>query len=233
VGGGFPGCGPWRRFGPGPRLGWPCRLLRGGTVPCRAAPGPVPEPASPDHQRCRVMTGRLRVVLPQGPQPVLSPPAGGISRINDDNRQTRIGGHLDQPVAELPGGDAVDGTPEGPATPAARGPTARPFASFGAGGGEVQVLDDDGAGAVFCGGGDKASVDACGARTSHELMTESPSLTRSRCARLRPATSSPLRLPARTPQAPSRTTRFPAVTPVPQGRRTQARTTPQTKTPSH
>src|SRR5260370_274347 len=68
-GGGFPGCGRARRGGPGPRLGWPCRLLRGGTGPCRAAPGPVPEPASPHHHCCPVVTGRLRVVLPQGRQP--------------------------------------------------------------------------------------------------------------------------------------------------------------------
>jgi len=77
-GGGFPGCGPSRRGGPGPRLGWPGRLLRGGVVPCRAAPGPVPEPAPADHQRCRVVAGRLRVVLPQRGEPVPGCPAGGV-----------------------------------------------------------------------------------------------------------------------------------------------------------
>src|SRR5579859_2449417 len=118
-GGGFPGCGPVRRGGPGPRLGWPCRLLRGGAVPCRAAPGPVPEPASPDHQRCRVVTGRLGVVFPQGPQPVLGSPAGGVGGIDDDDRQPGVGGHLGEAVAELPGGDAGDGAPEVPAGTAA------------------------------------------------------------------------------------------------------------------
>src|SRR5277367_6368763 len=86
-GGGFPGCGLGLRGGPVPRLGWPCRVLWGGAVPCRAAPGPVPEPASPDHHRCRVVTGRFWVVLPQGPQPVLGPPAGGIGGIDNDHRQ--------------------------------------------------------------------------------------------------------------------------------------------------
>src|SRR5580693_892198 len=69
-GGGFPGWGSCRRVFPGPRLGWPCRLLRGGAVPVRAAPGPVAEPASPEYQRCRVVPGRLRVVLAQRREPV-------------------------------------------------------------------------------------------------------------------------------------------------------------------
>src|SRR5580704_3611223 len=156
-GGGFPGCGPWRRGGPGPRLGWPYRLLRGGLVPCRAAPGPVPEPASPDHQRCRVVTGRLRVVLSHGPQPVLGSPPGGVGGVDNDNRQARVAGHLDQPVAEPGGGDAVDSAPEVPAAPAARGPAARPFPPFRAGRGEVEVLDDDGAGTAGPGGGDQCA----------------------------------------------------------------------------
>src|SRR6266849_6111279 len=118
-GGGFPGVRSRLPGWPGPRLGWPCRLLRGGAVPCRAAPGPVAEPASPDHQRCRVMTGRLRVVLPQRGEPVLGCPPGGVGGVDDDNRQARIAGHLDQPVAELAGGDAADRAPEAPAPPAA------------------------------------------------------------------------------------------------------------------
>src|SRR5215469_9094216 len=146
-GGGLPGCVPGRRGGPGPRLGWPCRLLRGGVVPCRAAPGPVPEPAPTDHQRCRVMAGRLRVVLPQGLEPVLGCPAGGVGGVDDDDRQPGVAGYLDQPVAELAGGDAVDRAAEPAPPPAARRPAAVAFASLGAGLGEVEVLDDDGAGA--------------------------------------------------------------------------------------
>ena len=154
---GFPWCGLRLRGGPGPRLGWPCRLLRGGAGPCRVAPGPVPEPASPDHQRCRVVTGRLGVVFPQGPQPVLGGPAGSVCGVDDDDGQPGVGGHLDQTVAELSGGDAGDGAPEVPAAAAAGGPAAGAFASFGAGFGEVEVLDGDGAGAAGLGGSDQGA----------------------------------------------------------------------------
>jgi hypothetical protein len=102
------------------------------------------------------MTGRLPVVLPQGYEPVLGSPAGGVGGVDDNDRQPGVGSHLDQPVAEFAGGNVDDGAPESPAAPAARGAAAHPFASFGAGLGEVQVLDDDGAGAVFFGGGDEA-----------------------------------------------------------------------------
>src|ERR1700733_15814687 len=100
--GGFPGCGSCRRVFPGPRLGWPCRLLRGGAVPCRAAPGPVAEPASPEYQRCRVVPGRLRVVLAQRGEPVLRPPPRAVSGINNDDGKPRVVSHLHQPAAELP-----------------------------------------------------------------------------------------------------------------------------------
>ena len=105
-GGGFPGCGTGCRRLPGPRRGWPCRVLWGGTVPVRAAPGPVAEPASPEHQRCRVVPGRLRVVLAQRGEPVLRPPPRAVSRINDHDGKSRVGGHLHQPLAQLPGRDA-------------------------------------------------------------------------------------------------------------------------------
>jgi hypothetical protein len=93
-------------------------------------------------------------MLPQGRQPVLGSPAGGVRRIDDDHRQPGVGGHLDQPVAKFPGGDAGDGAPE---APAAGGPVAGPFASFGAGLVEVEVLDDDGAGATGFRGGDQGA----------------------------------------------------------------------------
>jgi hypothetical protein len=64
---------------------------------------------------------------------------------------------LDQPPAELLGGDTGDGAPEIPAAPAARGPTARPFPSFGAGPGEVKVFDHDGTRIVGLGGGDQSA----------------------------------------------------------------------------
>ena len=68
-----------------------------------------------------------------------------------------LDGHLDHPVAELAGGDAGDGAPEVPAAAAAGGPVAGLFASFGAGFGEVEVLDDDGAGAAGLRGGDQGA----------------------------------------------------------------------------
>jgi len=117
----------------------------------------VAEPASPDHQRCRVVTGRLGVVFPQGPQPVLGGPAGSVGGIDDDDRQARVAGHLDQPVAELAGGDPGDRAPEPPSPLAARGPAGRPLASLGAGLGEVEVLDDEGAGTSRPGGGDQGA----------------------------------------------------------------------------
>ena len=156
-GGGFPWCGAGCRGGPGSRLGWPRRLLRGGAVPCRASPGPVAESASPGHQRCRVVPGRFRVVLPQRAEPVLGPPPGGVSRINDDHVQPRGGGHLHQPAAELPGRDAGHQPPEGPAPPAAGGAVPVALASLGPGLGEVQVLDHDRAGAVLFRGGDEGA----------------------------------------------------------------------------
>ncbi len=73
---------------PGSRPGWPCRLRWGGVVPCRAAPGPVPEPASPDHQRARVVAGRLRVVYPQGSQPMQGGPSARCKR---DQRRSPTG----------------------------------------------------------------------------------------------------------------------------------------------
>src|ERR1700731_2298199 len=118
-GGGFPGCGTGCRRLPGPRRGWPCRVLRGGTVPVRAAPGPVAEPASPEHQRCRVVPGRLRVVLPQRGEPVLRPPPRAVSGINDDDGKSRVVSHLGQAAAELPGRDAGDRPAERPSPPAA------------------------------------------------------------------------------------------------------------------
>jgi hypothetical protein len=51
----------------------------------------------------------------------------------------------------------VDSAAEVPAAPAARGPAACPFPPFGAGFGEVEVLDDDGPGTAGPGGGDQCA----------------------------------------------------------------------------
>src|ERR1700724_2541695 len=82
-GGGVSGCGAG------------CRWVAG-------APGPVAEPASPEYQRCRVVPGRLRVVLPQRGEPVLRPPPRAVSRINDDDGKSRVASHLGQAAAGVP-----------------------------------------------------------------------------------------------------------------------------------
>jgi len=89
----------------GPRPGWPRRVLRGGAVPVRAAPGPVPEPAQADHGGCRVVAGRFGVVFHQRGEPVLGSPPGGVGRIGDDDVQAGVGGHLHEAVAELSGAE--------------------------------------------------------------------------------------------------------------------------------
>ena len=67
-----------------------------------------------------------------------------------------MGGHLDQPVTELAGGDARHQPSESPAPPAAGGAAACPLAPLGTGLGEVQVFDHDGPRAVLSGGSDDA-----------------------------------------------------------------------------
>src|SRR5580704_12520521 len=140
-GGGFPGCGTGCGWLPGPRRGWPCRVLRGGAVPVRAAPGPVAEPASPEHQRCRVVPGRLRVVLAQRGEPVLRAPPRAVSGINNDDGKSRVGAHLRQPAAELGGRDAGDRAAEPAAPLPARRAAPVPLAALGPRVGEVEVLD--------------------------------------------------------------------------------------------
>jgi hypothetical protein len=114
----------------------------------------VAEPASPEHQRCRVVPGRLGVVLAQRGEPVLRPPPRAVSGINNDDEQAGVGGHLHQPVAELPGRDARHKAAE-PAAPLPAGrPAPVPLAALVPGLGEVEVLDHDGPRAVLAGGGD-------------------------------------------------------------------------------
>ena len=156
-GDGFPGCGAGCRWFPGSRPGWPCRVLRGGAVPCRASPGPVAEPAPPGHQRRRVVTGRLRVVRAKRGEPVLRAPPRGVSGIGDDHVQARVRGHLHQPAAELPGRDAGDSAPEVSSAPAAGGPAPASFPALGPRLGEVEVLDHQRPRLVRPGGGDQAA----------------------------------------------------------------------------
>jgi hypothetical protein len=117
----------------------------------------VAEPASPEHQRCRVVPGRLGVVLAQGGEPVLRPPPRAVGGINDDDEQARVGGHLHQPLAQLPGRDARHRAAERPAPLPAGGPAPAVFAALVPGLGEVEVLDHDGPRPVLAGGGDQAA----------------------------------------------------------------------------
>jgi hypothetical protein len=64
---------------------------------------------------------------------------------------------LEQAVAELPGRDACDHLAELASAAAVRGADAVPLTSLGASFSEVQVLNDDGAGAVPLGGRDEGA----------------------------------------------------------------------------
>ena len=66
-----------------------------------------------------------------------------------------VGGHLHEPAAELPGGDAGDRAAERPAPLPARRPAPVPLAALSAGLSEVEVLDHDGPRPVLAGGGDE------------------------------------------------------------------------------
>jgi len=105
---GFPWCKHCRWFGPGPRPGWPGRILRSGQVPVGAAPGPVALPASADHQRSCMVTGELFVMLPEGCEPVLRTPPGRVCRIDGNDAEARVSGHLHQAVTELRRGNTSD-----------------------------------------------------------------------------------------------------------------------------
>ena len=142
-GGRFPWCRLSRRFGPGPRPGWPGRILRSGQVPVRAAPGPVALPASADHQCGCMVTGEVFMMLPQRCEPVLSPPARRVGRIYDYDAEARVSGHLHEAVTELRRGDTSDQVTVPPAALAAGRPVPGVLAALGALGGEVQVLDHD------------------------------------------------------------------------------------------
>jgi hypothetical protein len=74
-------------------------------------------------------------------------PLGGPARIHGHHRDPPVGGHLDQPIPELPGRDAGHQSAEPSATtPATKGlPTDLPHV------GEVEVFDADGGAAPLLG----------------------------------------------------------------------------------
>jgi hypothetical protein len=71
--------------------------------------------------------------------------------------QAGVGGHLREPVAELPGRDPGDQAAERAAAAAAGGPASGSLPALGTGLGEVEVLDHDRLRAVRPGGGDEAA----------------------------------------------------------------------------
>src|SRR6266851_2048994 len=116
------------------------------------SPRPVAERTPADHHRGRMMAGggRGSLLLQRG-EPVLTPPAGGVSGVDRDHRDAGAGSHLGEAVPELSGGDARDQPPEAPSAPAVRGPAAMVLASLLAGISEVKVFDHDCPAAVLAG----------------------------------------------------------------------------------
>jgi hypothetical protein len=115
----------------------------------------VAESSSPDDQRRSVVTGSFGVMLPQRGQPVGRAPAARVRRIDDNDGQSGVGGHLHQPATETGRWDARDRTAEYAAAFPARWPAAGTFAAFGSGFGEIQVFNDNGPRAVLPRGGNK------------------------------------------------------------------------------
>src|SRR5258707_10474335 len=152
------GCG-----GPAVPAGLPARGCSGGSSPAAdplvaaGPPGPSPRPVAErtpaDHHRGRMMAGggRGSLLLQRG-EPVLTPPAGGVSGVDRDHRDAGVGSHLGEAVPELSGGDARDQPPEAPSAPAVGRPAAMVLASLLAGISEVKVFDHDCLAAVLPGG---------------------------------------------------------------------------------
>src|SRR5258707_5018775 len=120
--------------------------------PAGPSPRRVAERTPADHHRGRMMAGGGRgSLVRQRGEPVLTPPAGGVSGVDRDHRDAGVGSHLGEAVPELSGGDARDQPPEAPSAPAVRRPAAMVLASLLAGISEVKVFDHDCLAAVLAG----------------------------------------------------------------------------------
>ena len=75
--------------------------------------------------------------MAQRGEPVLSAPATGVGRVNRDDRESGVEGHLREPVPEPPGRDACDRPSEPAPGRSSAWPPPGALASFGAGLGEI------------------------------------------------------------------------------------------------
>jgi hypothetical protein len=106
---------------------------------CRPTPDRYVETASADPGCSAVMHGDCGVIgnlLLPGFTPMLGAPGAGVGRVHTDDRDIATGGHPDQAVAELRGGDASHGA----AKPFSLAAAAHAFPSGRARVGEVEVL---------------------------------------------------------------------------------------------
>ena len=112
---------------------------------------PVPEPASSDHDRRRVVAGHVRRDLLQGAEPVLSSPLRRGGRINGDHFQILVGRHLHEPVAQRRCRHAGNHPAKAATASATRRSIAGVFAPVVALGSKIEVLDHDGTSAMVHG----------------------------------------------------------------------------------
>ena len=74
---------------------------------------------------------------------MLGAPPAGVGRVDGDDGQTGVGGHLDQPTPELACGDARHLPSERPPLSAALRTPAGPFPSLVTSVSKVEILDHD------------------------------------------------------------------------------------------
>jgi hypothetical protein len=74
---------------------------------------------------------------------MLGTPPAGVGRVDGDDGQAGVGGHLDEPVPELAGGDTRHLPPERTPPPAALRPPAGLFPPLVTGVSKVEILDHD------------------------------------------------------------------------------------------
>jgi hypothetical protein len=88
------------------------------------------------------MAGHIRRgLLFQGVKPMLGAPPAGVGRVDGDDGQAGVGGHLDQPTPEFAGGDARHLPSERTPPSAALRTPAGPFPSLVTGVSKVEILD--------------------------------------------------------------------------------------------